>query len=106
MGDPSGIKKYQQVEKQSMNKWKTVFHTKVRRRLLKSVISNLDSTKLEVHGYSKSKLFREIDMLPDTQKLGIQDAIDVFKSFLIGRLKLNIWFGAEARKWVPKTWLG
>ena len=30
MGDPTGTTKHQQVEKQSMNKWKAVLHTKVR----------------------------------------------------------------------------
>lgn len=77
LGDPTGIKQYQGVEKQSLNRWKKVFNTRVRQWVLKEYINTIDSSVLLAQGYSKHQILQEVDELSVSYSGSVRDLLHI-----------------------------
>lgn len=60
---------------------------------------------LEIQGYKKHEILREIRSLNVKNDIALKDRVDVLSSYLIRFLKPNIWFGKTTKKWAKKWYL-
>jgi len=69
LGDPTGIKMYNTISPDTLQKWKNIFNTRYRKRVLKNYINNTLSDKdLEAQGYNKNAIIEEINGLNNKGK--------------------------------------
>ncbi|WP_081990218.1 sulfotransferase family protein [Psychroserpens sp. Hel_I_66] len=69
LGDPTGVKMYKSISKDTLHKWEKVFNTRFRKRILKRYINNnITNSNLVAQGYDKSRILNEIDMLNNKGK--------------------------------------
>lgn len=73
MGDPTGIKKYNKISKDSLNNWKKTFGTFFRKKLLFNYINSLDENSLNIQGYKKEELLNQIKDLKVSFKYSLKD---------------------------------
>jgi len=104
LGDPTGIKEYQQVEKKSVDKWKTVFATRFRQQILKSYISGIDPAVLQTQGYSKHNILGEIGKLDVSCRGFISDVVDVLYYKLAKFFYAHL-FLTQTFKWARNKYL-
>lgn len=94
--DPTGIKKYSTIQTSSMEKWKLIFNTSFRKRILTNYIKSLSHESLEIQGYEKQKILKEIKQIDTRGKYNfIIDVIDLIQLKMIINLKLNIYFASN-----------
>ena len=63
MGDPSGILEYDQIKTDSLNKWKDVFNTPFRKKIVYDYINSIGSDLLLTQGYDKKSILADINSL-------------------------------------------
>lgn len=88
-GDPTGIYTYSSIKPDSLTKWKAVFDTPFRRKLLLNYVEGLPDIFFEVSGYNKNEIINEIKSLKVQNKLrSILDVTDYTIAKMI--IKTNI----------------
>lgn len=105
MGDPTGVKNYKSISADSLGKWKSTFDNTYRKKIIYNYVSSIDSNVLEIQGYKKHEILREIRSLNVKNDIALKDRVDVLSSYLIRFLKPNIWFGKTTKKWAKKWYL-
>lgn len=88
MGDPKGIKKYSSVSSKSINKWKKTFNTSFRKKIAKEYISNLDDVYLELTGFSKDYVIKEINNIK-SDRFGVVDLMQYTISNIYRKTKVK-----------------
>jgi hypothetical protein len=99
MGDPLGTKNYKKIVTSPLNKWESIFSTVLRKKIIKNYIQNIDEKVLLVQGYSKNKILQDISRLPTNSNKFLIDSVDYSFAFLVRRLKLNLYFEKDIKKW-------
>ncbi len=97
-GDPTGVKSYKKITDESKKKWKTVFHTNFRKKILFNYINNIDDKTFHVQQYNKKIILNEIKRLETSGSFCVQDIFDYTYSQLLRYLKLNIIFNKPLGK--------
>ncbi len=63
-GDIYGLKNYSnKISQEPLGKWKQVFNTRYRRKILREYVNNLDKKTLDIMGYDKNNLLESIRLL-------------------------------------------
>lgn len=75
-GDPTGVKDYKKLDTKPLEKWKSVFNTQFRKKVLKKYIQNIDENVFETAGYSKEDILKEINNLEISYNRFLKDRID------------------------------
>lgn len=105
LGDPTGIKKYTTINKQTVQKWKLVFNTNYRKLIASTYIKKFSNESLKIQGYDKQEILREISNLKTNGNHNFFiDFMDIQRIKLIHNFKLNIFFGRNL-KWTRKKYL-
>lgn len=105
LGDPTGVKKYNSISKDSLDNWKTVFNSKIRKTFAFWILKKIADKDLEVQGYNKKKIIEELKTLKSNNNhLIIMDGLDYLNSFLVRKLYLNLFFSKRFR-WIKKKYL-
>lgn len=76
MGDPTGIKKYGNVSRDSIKKWQTFFGSKYRRDVAENMLRALDGHDLETLGYPVDNLINALHDAPLESGLDIRSRLD------------------------------
>lgn len=99
MGDPTGIKNYNSISPESLEKWKKTFCSNFRKHFLIRYINTMDENVLKIQGYDKNTILNEVNKLPVQYNSFIQDSIDLFYSSLIKNIKKSIYPGKSFKVW-------
>lgn len=103
--DPTGIRMYNKVDSSPLNKWKELFNTPYRKRIIKRYVDNLNEEALRIQGYDKENILKDIEQIEPKGKYSlIQDFIDYTRMKLVLKFKLNIFFSKNLR-WVKHQYL-
>ncbi len=105
LGDPTGVKTYASISNQSIDKWKTVFNSSLRKRFALKLLKEIDTKDLQAQGYNKDEITKEIKALATKNNhLFFRDSIDNFNNFLTRKFKLNLWF-SDKFNWIKKKYI-
>lgn len=63
MGDPTGHKKFSGISTESIDRWRGTFDSRLRKAWARSYIEWLGSERLQIMGYEKKEILRELDGL-------------------------------------------
>jgi len=78
--DPTGTKRYKQVDSSTLHKWKKVFNTKYRKKIIANYIESIDAQTLSIQGYKKSEILNEIRSLDHEGNFSMfRDLLDINK---------------------------
>lgn len=103
--DHTGRKEYSSISSTPLNKWKTIFNTKFRKRHLIKIVSKISDESLRIQGYSKEILLQNIRKLDTKGNYSpIVDFIDISKNSLIKKFKLNLFFDSKM-SWTRNNYL-
>jgi sulfotransferase family protein len=103
--DPTGVKKYTKLENAPLKKWKMVFNSRYRLKILRNYVNDLDTNSLLIQGYDKLTIVNEIDgFKPKGNFNFIEDFVNYQWNKIVIRFKLNILF-AKNVKWSRKFYL-
>jgi hypothetical protein len=105
MGDPTGIKEYKNIKASSLDKWKEVFNTPFRKKVIYKYIHSIDAEALAIQGYNKELILKEIKNLNIVFKLSVVDIAHYLYSITIRYSKANIFFGKFTKKWARRLFL-
>lgn len=79
--DPTGTKHYKKIESSTLAKWRNVFNTRYRKKIITKYIETLDEETLNIQGYSKNNILIEIKGLDHNGDYSfLKDFVDVNKS--------------------------
>jgi len=98
MGDPTGVEEYSEIDRRPLEKWKYVFNTRFRKKIIKKYVESLSDEVLNIQGYEKQSILAEIDNMKHLKKNNMQDRLDLLKSRVIQFCKPNIWLGKKCKK--------
>ena len=90
MGDKVGSRKYTAVDTASVEKWKKVFATPYRKKVLSKYVQHIGETTLNTLGYPISGLENEIDNLQVKFELGVKDRLNEIKSRVYTMLEVPL----------------
>ncbi len=90
LGDKFGSKKHAGVHSGSIDKWKKVFATPYRKKLLTNYIEYLGMDTLDTLGYPKSELEADIQNMKTKFELGLVDRYYEFKSNIYSMLEIPL----------------
>ena len=76
MGDPSGVKDYNEVSRAPLEKWKNVFATRLRKKIVMRIFSQIDARDISEHGIEKNDLLKQIGELPEHRMGWCRDLVD------------------------------
>lgn len=97
--DPTGVRNYKKLDTAPLEKWKVVFNTVYRKKILFNYINRLDSQSYSIQGYDKENILKEVNHFNPKKKLTfIKDYFQFQWNKLVIRLNLNVLF-AENVKW-------
>lgn len=103
-GDPTGIKNYNKIETASLDKWKEVFNSGFRKKIIYEFINKLSFQDCIIQGYNKNLILEDLENLNTNGKYSnIKDFIDFNKSKLVKRFKLNLFF-SKNMKWTKNKY--
>lgn len=63
--------KYKNIEKKSLETWKSIFNTRYRKSILKNYVEGFDEDTFSVQGYNKNSILKEIDELKPKGKYSL-----------------------------------
>ena len=61
LGDPTGVKNYQEVDTEPLEKWKTVINNPLRKMWCRRYLGWLGEERLKIMGYDFEELLRDLD---------------------------------------------
>lgn len=99
MGDQTGIKKYQTIEKKSLLNWETVFNNKYRIKWVRRYIHKLSEKDLKIMGYDKNELLKSLNKLKVKSLFSINDFILIVPYKFIVRLMLPLFTSLLLKGW-------
>jgi hypothetical protein len=103
LGDRINVEEYNGINDSSLHKWKTVYDTIIKKKIITRYVESLDENILNTQGYCKSTILKEIHNVR-VNNIGIVDYLDWLYSMLIVRFKLNI-FISKNMSWTKKKFL-
>lgn len=98
MGDPAGVNEFSGIIASSENKWKEIFNTFFRKKVLRYYIKKLSDDDLLIQGFEKDQLLKDVKELKISRVTIVKDIIDLIYSMLILKLNLNLFFGKKTNK--------
>lgn len=105
LGDPTGVKKYTTISRKSIDNWKHVFNSSIRKRYALWLLKEIHDNDLKTQGYHKEKIIKEIKGLNSKNNhLILKDSIDYFNNFITRKFKLNLVFSKKF-SWIKKKYL-
>lgn len=104
MGDPTGVNEYVEVSRQSMDKWRAVFNSGFRKKVLTNYINKLSEETLAIQGYSKQAILDEVSANPIERFTTFEDGYYYCRSGIIKRLHANLYF-SRRMAWAKKRHL-
>ena len=104
LGDPTGVNEYQVVEEKSLDKWKVVFNTRFRQKVLTDYIADIDSSVLLTQGYSKHNILAEINKLDVSYQGMAKDLLHIGFYQLAKFLNAHLFF-TQTFKWARNKYL-
>ena len=106
LGDPTGIQQYNSISSETLKKWKSVFNTRTRKRILRKYISNnLSEKDLDSQGYSKKEILIEIKQLNTKGRHNfLKDWMSYSAYKIIIKFNLYMYF-AKDMSWTKKKFL-
>jgi len=105
LGDPTGVNKYAKISSTSIESWKSVFNSFLRKRYALRLLNKIDHTTLVVQGYDKTQITREIKALKSNYKHNFfRDGLDDFNNFLTRKFKLNLLFSKKF-SWIKQKYI-
>ena len=104
-GDPTGVKDYQSLDTGPLNKWKDIFNTNFRKKILMKYIQNIDKDIFETTGYSKEEIIKEINVLKGSNKHFFRDRIDYIIFHLRRYLKFNLYRSKSDAGWAKELYI-
>lgn len=105
MGDPTGVKDYNSVSSETLNKWQLTFKSHMRKIIIKKYIESIDEGVLEVQGYSKKLILDDILLLKGELRGSFIDFVNFTYSVVVRLTKANIFFGKSIKLWASKKYL-
>jgi len=103
--DPIGINKYRKIDVSPLEKWKDIFNTTFRKRLIRNYIENLSEESLDVQGLNKKEILNEIKLLKTNGKYNLfLDIKDYCYMKFILTTKVNLFFSKNL-KWAKGQYL-
>ena len=73
LGDQYGSRTYNQLEKKTLNHWKTVLSTRYRKKYALRYLKRIGRQTIEVFGYDYEDLISELENIPTKSKCSIAD---------------------------------
>ena len=106
LGDPTGVKAYNSISTQTLDKWKATFNTRFRKHMAKKMIKKIDRTALEVQGFDKDAILKDIKGIKaKTFSLSLlPDYMDYLRDSLIRKLNLQLRYNKEF-SWSKRKYL-
>lgn len=105
LGDPTGVKKYTTISNKSIDAWKNVFNSSIRKKYAHWLLGEINDKDLETQGYNKNRIIEEIKGLNSKKNgLFLKDSVDYFNNFLTRKFKLNLILAKEF-SWIKKKYL-
>jgi len=105
MGDSTGVDTYQSLDMNPLGKWKSVFNTVTRKRFLKNYINGFDNTVLELQGYLKQEVLKNIDELRAILGNPPLEMLDIRLGHMLWRSKINLFLGKRTRERIRNKYL-
>jgi hypothetical protein len=103
--DPTGIEEYDILDATPLEKWKKIFNTRFRKRLVRKYIENLSEESLYVQGYNKREILNEIKLLKTNGKYNLfLDIKDYYYMKFVLISKINFFFSKNL-KWIKGHYL-
>ena len=103
IGDSTGEQKF--ISDKSLNKWRNTFDTGFRKKVVYKYVMDIKNSVLELQGYNKKEILKEIEELKITRKYFFKDRIDYVYSLLVRYLKLNLFYGKNQNIWARNRFL-
>ena len=97
-GDPTGTINYQEIERESLSKWKKVVTNRYRLNIIKKYVNSLDSDYLKIQGYNKNKIIGELEKIKPKRYFSLLDFIHVTTGNIILKYNLLYFFGKHTSK--------
>lgn len=105
LGDPTGVKKYNVISPQGLDKWKETFNSYIRKKFALRMIRKLSSKDLETQGYSKNTIVKDIKELKNKKNiLFFRDLLDYLISYIFRKFKINLFINS-AFSWIKKKYI-
>jgi hypothetical protein len=105
MGDPTGVKTYSSIIPKSLNKWKSVFNTMSRKKILLNYIYKIPENFFTVSGYNREQIIGEIKSVKGSIGLrNIQDITDYAMCKLIIKTNLHL-ITSKAYQWSKDVYI-
>ncbi len=105
MGDPTGIKHYNTISNETLNKWSKTFYTSYRIKQVKKIIKDIRYNDLKEQGYDADEIIQELNNAPVKNNIILKDYIHVIRWKLLIKYNLNIFAGSKTRKWTKEIFL-
>jgi len=105
MGDPTGVSSYNAIMPKSLDKWKSVFNTAYRKKVLLNYISNIPEGFFNTAGYNKHQITEEIRK--NKASIGyrnIQDMADYFMCQLVIKTNIHL-LTSDAYRWSKNVYI-
>lgn len=90
LGDKFGSKKHKGVHSGNIDKWRKVFATPYRKKILTKYVDYLDTDTLDILGYPKSCLEKDVESIKTRFELGLVDRYYEFKSNVYSILEMPL----------------
>jgi len=103
LGDQVGVEQYKEINDSTLNKWKSVFDTTIKKKIITRYVESLDDRILNIQGYCKRSLLQEIQNIK-VKGIGVVDYFDWLQSMLIIRFNLNL-FISKNMSWTKNRYL-
>ncbi len=102
LGDKKGTRKYKNVDRSSKESWKKELASPVRKSLASRSVKKMNKEHLDIMGYNKEMLLKEIKLAKTSYKFFFRDVFDITASMLINVLKPQLFFGKRTSKKLKK----
>lgn len=77
MGDPTGVKQYQEISQKPVDKWKYILANPVRKTWCKNYLKWIGKERLTIMGYDLDELLLELDAIPSSLRMIGSDLLRV-----------------------------
>lgn len=105
LGDPTGVKLYNKISEDGLEKWKNSFNSSFRKKIAIAIIKKIEDKSFEIQGYDKKEIIKDIKSLNNNNNnLFIIDLFDYYSSTLIRVFNLNL-LKSKDFLWVRKKFL-
>lgn len=105
MGDQVGIKEYDSINHKPLHKWKHIFNTNFRKKILHNYINQISDKDIITLGYNKDVLLKDIhELASDGNYSLIKDVLDLFKTKLLLKFHLHFFF-SKNKSWMNNKFI-